>query len=83
MLGKCLDTNGPAYGSPGDQQVKLWECNGLDYQQWQLRPDGTLYSPRTQRCLDWPAGWENPRLYLHACQALPNQQFAVPAMGGR
>jgi hypothetical protein len=84
VMGRCLDTNGPAVGSSGDQEVKLWECNGLDYQQWQPRPDGTLYSPRTQRCLDWPTGaTSSGKLYLYPCHGRANQQWTLPATPAR
>ncbi|WP_285685380.1 ricin-type beta-trefoil lectin domain protein [Actinoplanes sp. NBRC 103695] len=76
--GKCLDGNGPATGDPDDKRIKLWECNGLPFQQFLPRPDGSLYFPLTGRCVDAPASDNGAKLYLHACHGGANQRFALP-----
>lgn len=76
--GKCLDGDGPATGDPGDQRIKLWECNGLPFQQFVPRPDGSLYYPLTGRCVDAPSSDNGAKLYLHACHGAANQRFSLP-----
>lgn len=45
--GKCLDMKGNTPGSI----VQLWECNGLGFQWWVPRDDGSMYNPTSGLCL--------------------------------
>ncbi|WP_328467615.1 ricin-type beta-trefoil lectin domain protein [Actinoplanes sp. NBC_00393] len=74
VFGKCVDGAGPATGDAGDRLVYLWGCNGTAAQMWQLRADGTVYQPGTDRCLD--AG--TAQLYINACDGSANQKWTLP-----
>lgn len=50
--GMCLDADGSVPGS----KVQLWDCNGLGFQWWTVRDDGTVYNPNSGLCLTDPAG---------------------------
>jgi len=50
--GQCLDMKG---SSPGTI-VQLWNCNGMGYQWWVPREDGSMYNPTSQLCLTDPSG---------------------------
>ncbi|MDI6103025.1 ricin-type beta-trefoil lectin domain protein [Actinoplanes sp. NEAU-A12] len=83
VFGKCIDAGGPATGSiPGDRYLHLWSCNGTPAQQWQQRPNGTLYQVNNDRCIDTPTSSNGARLYLHACHGGDNQKWAIPAFSG-
>ncbi|GGQ75169.1 ricin-type beta-trefoil lectin domain protein [Couchioplanes azureus] len=82
VFGKCVDAGGPATGAPGDQLVHLWSCNGTGPQRWQQRPNGTIYHPATDRCLDVPSGNDGAQLYVHACNLGEHQQWKLPAASG-
>jgi len=49
--GKCLDMKGNTSGSI----VQLWDCNGLGYQWWVARDDGSMYNPSSGLCLTDPS----------------------------
>lgn len=73
-LTRCLDINGNATAS--GTQVGLFNCNGVNGQQWIQRPDGTLLNPGSGLCLTQPGGNSANRLDIEACAGAANQQFA-------
>ena len=79
IYGMCVDMNGPARSST-TQYVVLWTCNGTSNQQYVLQPNGTLYTPRLNTCLDVPG---TTPLYTGPCHGRANQQWAVPAAQAR
>lgn len=50
--GKCLDMKGDTPGTV----VQRWDCNGLSYQWWVPRDDGSMYNPSSGLCLADPSG---------------------------
>lgn len=54
--GLCLDMKGRSPGSI----VQLWPCNGLEFQWWVPRSDGSLYNPTSGLCLSDPSGNATP-----------------------
>jgi hypothetical protein len=82
LLGKCVDAGGPPVGSPGDRYVHLWTCNGTGAQQWKQRPDGRIYQPDNDRCLDAPGSNNGAQLYLHTCHGGDNQKWTIAAPDG-
>ncbi|MFG2716668.1 ricin-type beta-trefoil lectin domain protein [Streptomyces goshikiensis] len=55
-------------------------CNNGTSQEWNFRPDGTLYNPNSGRCLDWGGvGGANPYPAIVDCNPNSlNQQFILP-----
>ncbi|MFC0437569.1 RICIN domain-containing protein [Kutzneria buriramensis] len=85
---KCLDadTNGGGNGT----RVQLWDCGPWNQQDWDVRPDGSLYNMRFQKCLDadtngggngtavqlWDCGpWNQQWWVLRSDGSIYNQRF--------
>ncbi|MFN8074522.1 MAG: alpha-galactosidase [Kineosporiaceae bacterium] len=64
VLGVCLDV--PADATDGTA-ARLMRCTGSAWQKWQLRKDGTVYSPKAKLCLDAGAGASNTPVTLRTC----------------
>jgi hypothetical protein len=76
--GYCLDVFGQV--ANGRQNVQFYTCNGTAAQYWVNRPDGTLYNPVTNRCLDAPSREDVTPLYGGTCHGLVNQRWTLPAL---
>jgi endo-1,4-beta-xylanase len=46
----CLDADTNTGGNGG--VVQLWACGPWNQQDWDVRPDGSIYNMRFQKCLD-------------------------------
>ena len=76
-LGKCLDvTNG---GKDNGTKVQLYQCNQTDAQIWQPQPNGQLYNPQSNKCLDDTAwGGSGTQAQIYDCYGTPNQRWNLP-----
>lgn len=77
----CLDVQGG--GTADGTPVLGYSCNNGVGQQWEVRVDGTLFNPNSNRCLDSTAGG-SAGLVIQTCNttAYPlNQQFVLPWAG--
>jgi len=73
--GKCLDMKGDTPGSI----VQLWPCNGLGYQWWVPRDDGSMYNPTSGLCLTDPSGNATPgtQQVIAKCTGAPSEQWKI------
>lgn len=73
--GKCLDMKGDTPGSI----VQLWECNGLGYQWWVPRDDGSMYNPSSKLCLTDPSGaaTAGTQQRIETCDGSPSQTWKL------
>ncbi|GIF24588.1 hypothetical protein BJ973_008067 [Actinoplanes tereljensis] len=82
IFGLCLDANGPVR-SGTLRFIYTYTCNGTNQQQWVPRPDGTLFSPAQNGCLDMPLTGTPLQLYTGGCHGLTNQQWQLPTKQAR
>lgn len=73
--GKCLDMKG---NTPG-VVVQLWNCNGLGFQWWVPRDDGSFFNPTSQLCLSDPSGaaTAGTQLQIATCNGSPSQRWKL------
>ncbi|MDQ1113627.1 alpha-tubulin suppressor-like RCC1 family protein [Microbacterium testaceum] len=73
--GKCLDMKGNTPGSV----VQLWECNGLGYQWWVPRDDGSMYNPSSKLCLSDPSrkATAGTQQRIDTCDGSPSQTWKL------
>ncbi|MFD6915778.1 ricin-type beta-trefoil lectin domain protein [Streptomyces virginiae] len=78
IAGKCID---PAYaGTTNGTLIWLYPCNGSYGQQFLPHADGTIYHPRSGRCLDTGNMNTGTQLYLWDCNASDPQRWTIPAL---
>jgi hypothetical protein len=77
--GKCLDFGGNG-GADINFQIQLWDCNMGAAQIYTHRSDGTLYSPRADRCLTIrPDSDGGPALAVLPCTTGTNARWKLPS----
>ncbi|MFJ9522459.1 ricin-type beta-trefoil lectin domain protein [Kitasatospora sp. NPDC101801] len=77
--GKCLDITADA--TVNGSAVSLWTCApGAQNQIWLPRADGSIYNPRSKRCLDLPGNSTTPgtRPTIYDCNTTPAQTWSIP-----
>ena len=76
---KCLHIvgNGTANGT----KVQLWDCNGSAGQIWIPLANGSLFNPKSFRCLDDPAAQtaNGTQLQIYDCNGLFTQVWNLPS----
>ncbi|MFI8260066.1 ricin-type beta-trefoil lectin domain protein [Streptomyces sp. NRRL F-2747] len=78
IAGKCID---PAYaGTTNGTLIWLYPCNGSYGQQFLPHADGTIYHPKSGRCLDTSNMNTGTQLYLWDCNATGPQRWTIPAL---
>ncbi|WP_037837414.1 ricin-type beta-trefoil lectin domain protein [Streptomyces sp. NRRL S-244] len=78
IAGKCID---PAYaGTTNGTLIWLYPCNGSYGQQFLPHADGTIYHPRSGRCLDTSNMNTGTQLYLWDCNATTPQRWTIPTL---
>lgn len=78
-LGRCMDVDGNV--KTAGTGIELYDCNGVDGQQWTPQADGTIKNLPSGLCLDDPNGVTDngTPLRLSECNASAEQQFRVTA----
>ncbi|MFI5868096.1 ricin-type beta-trefoil lectin domain protein [Streptomyces sp. NPDC051546] len=76
--GKCLDA---AYaGTANGTLLWLYTCNGSPGQQFLPSSDGTIFHPKSGRCLDTSNMNAGTQVYLWDCNASNPQRWNIPAL---
>ncbi|MFJ8434497.1 ricin-type beta-trefoil lectin domain protein [Kitasatospora sp. NPDC094019] len=77
-LDMCVTADGVDNGSAVNLRTCVPDAPG---QRWTLRPDGTLYNPGSERCLDDPGagGTDGLQLWLWDCHGFGNQKWTSTA----
>ena len=78
-LGRCLDIDGNS--TVAGTGVELYDCNGVNGQQWTQQADGTLKNTPSGLCLDSPNGAtaNGTALRIWTCNGSAAQQFTITA----
>jgi hypothetical protein len=76
--GGCLDVANS--GTTNGTQVRLWNCNETNAQQWKAGSNGSLVNPNSGLCLDDPNSTttNGTQLQIYTCNASTAQQWTLP-----
>ncbi|WP_199230744.1 glycosyl hydrolase [Promicromonospora sp. AC04] len=80
LAGKCVDV--AASGTANGTVVQLYTCAPGVAQTWEVRPDGTIRNPNSNRCLDVAGGGtaNGTQVQLWDCNGTGAQQWVYSSM---